>query len=172
MLGKDNKKGGDRIISVYWFAILFIVAAAIVYMVFVFYGGPYDVRELEADILTDKIANCISEGGYLKENALGNSAFAENFLEECGISLEVEDAYGWGEQEQYYLKSDFYNFGEEQIIFEISKGNSDLEDFCGLKGEGLPFCLERSFYVVDRETNDAYTIKILSVIRKTEKNAE
>ena len=50
-----NKKGGDKIISVYWFAIIFIVATGIVYMVLSFYGKPYDIREIEVDLLTDKI---------------------------------------------------------------------------------------------------------------------
>jgi hypothetical protein len=168
-----NKKGGDKIISVYWFAILFIVAAAIVYMVFIFYGGPYNVRNLEANLLTNKISNCLSEAGYLKENILGNSDFEENFLESCDLKFEVEDVYGWREQEQYYIKINFYNFEEEESIFEVSEGNENLLDFCDLKGESLPFCLEREFYTLDKENkNNAYTVKILSVIRKTEKNVE
>ena len=59
-----NKKG-DKIISVYWFAILFIVAAAVVYMAALFYGAPYDARGIESDILTNQIADCLSQGGSL-----------------------------------------------------------------------------------------------------------
>ena len=54
-MGNLNKKGTDKIISVYWFTILFIVAGAIVYMAAAFYGEPYDVREIEANILINQI---------------------------------------------------------------------------------------------------------------------
>ncbi len=67
-MNKMNKLGTDKIISIYWFAILFIVAAAVVYMASVFYGGPADVREIEANILINQVADCVSQGGYLKEN--------------------------------------------------------------------------------------------------------
>ena len=61
-----DKKGTDKIISVYWFAVLFIVAGGIVYMTAIFYGEPYDVREIEANLLTNQIADCLSEGGKLE----------------------------------------------------------------------------------------------------------
>ena len=61
-----NKKG-DKLISVYWFVILFIVAGAIAYMTVSFYGEPYDIREAEAYALTNKVARCLSEAGYLEE---------------------------------------------------------------------------------------------------------
>jgi hypothetical protein len=110
-----NKKGTDKIISIYWFVILFLVAAAIVYMAAIFYGEPYDVREIEANILVNQIAGCVSEGGYLKENILFNEEFKTNFLEECDLNFNVEDVFGWGELEQYYFKIEIYNF-EQDIL--------------------------------------------------------
>ena len=38
---------GEKYLSVYWFVILAIVAGGIIAMVFVFYGKPYDIREIE-----------------------------------------------------------------------------------------------------------------------------
>ena len=96
-----NKKG-DKLISVYWFAVLFIVAAAIVYMVHAFYGKPYDVRPIEADILISKIARCLSETGHIKEGVFEEN-FKENFRGICKLNFRVEDVYGWREQEQYYV---------------------------------------------------------------------
>ena len=162
-----NKKG-DKLISVYWFVILFIVAGAIVYMVISFYGEPYDIREAETYTLTNKITGCLSEAGYLKEEAL-SAEFKENFLEECHLNFEVEDAYDWKQQGQYYLEIDFYNFSTNQSIDIIKEGNEDLKINCGEKGKSLPVCLERSFYVLDREKNQ-YQIDILSIVRKTDKN--
>ena len=99
-----NKKA-NKIISVYWFAILFIVAAVIVYMVISFYGGPYDIREAEAHALTNKVAGCLSEAGVLREGifkeGILNEDFRENFMEKCRLNFEVEDVHNWREQGQY-----------------------------------------------------------------------
>lgn len=169
-----NKKGADKIISMYWFVILFLVAAAIVYMAAIFYGAPYDVREIEANILANQIAGCISEGGYLKENVLFNEEFKANFLEECDLNFNVEDAYGWKELEQYYLKIEFYNFEQNMpdnlgaLKFDFSTGNINLKNDCS-EGKNFPICVERSFYALGKD-NQQYIIKILSIVRKTEKN--
>ena len=133
-----NRKGGDRIISIYWFTILFIVAAAIVYMVAVFYGKPYDVREIEADILMDRVSDCVSKAGYLLDSAL-----EENFLENCGLNFDVEDIYGWGEEGQYFVEVNIKDFlSLRQITSSSKKGNEALKEFCNLEGD--PF----RFYIV------------------------
>ncbi|HEB47020.1 MAG TPA: hypothetical protein ENI22_00955 [Candidatus Pacearchaeota archaeon] len=167
-----NKKATDKIISVYWFAILFIVAAAIVYMVFVFYGEPYDVRELEANALTNHVADClVLDTGFLKEEFL-NEESGENFLEECNLNFNTEDVYKWNEQGQYYLNIEFIK--EESLVFDISEGNKNLISSCGIEkeieDENLAKCIEREFYSLT-SGGDIYSIKILSIVRKTEKNA-
>lgn len=164
-----NKKG-DKIISVYWFVILFIVAGAIVYMVISFYGEPYDIREAEAYALANKAAGCLSEAGYLEQEALSTD-FKENFMEECSFNFEVEDVHGWREQGQYYVEINFYNFSTNQGISEIKTGNEALKTDCEKKGKTFPVCLKRSFYVLDREKNQ-YKINILSIVRKTDKNVQ
>ena len=166
-----NKKA-DKIISVYWFAILFIVAAAIVYMVISFYGEPYDIREAEAHALTNKVAGCLSEAGYLKEGVL-NEDFRENFMEECKLNFEVEDIYGWREQGQYYVEINFSNFLTMEEIPTIKKGNEALKTDCG-KGKTFPVCLNRSFYALSKKDQDQeqYQINILSIVRKTDKNVQ
>ena len=60
-----NKIGADKILSVYWFAILFIIAAGILAMIYVFYNSPFDVRQIEAEVLSSKVAECISHQGIL-----------------------------------------------------------------------------------------------------------
>ncbi len=165
-----NKKA-DKIISVYWFAILFIVAGAIVYMVISFYGEPYDIREAEAYALTNKVTGCLSEAGYLKEGVL-NEDFRENFMEICKLNFEIEDVYGWREHGQYYVEINFYDFSTmAEEIPAIKKGNEALKMDCELKGKTFPVCLERSFYILDKEKNQ-YQINILSIVRKTEKNVQ
>ena len=168
-----NKRGTDKLISVYWFAILFIVASAIVYMTISFYGKPYDVRELEANTLTNHIADCLSKAGYLKENILGNEDFKNNFLENCNLNFDVEDTYDWNEQGQYYVGVEFSQ--EENLVFEISEGNKNLISSCGVESEvekeKLAKCVEKKFYSLD-SVGDVYSVKILSIVRKIEKNVK
>ena len=169
-----DKYGTDKILSVYWFTILFLVASAIVYMTVSFYGKPYDIRELEANALTNHIADCLSDAsnpGYLKENILGNEDFKNNFLVACNLNFDVEDTHDWREQGQYYVGIEF--FQEENLVFEILEGNKNLISSCGIEKEvekeRLAKCVEREFYSLDSIGN-VYSIKILSVVRKTEKN--
>lgn len=165
-----KNKRGDKIISVYWFAILFIVAAAIVYMVLTFYGKPYDVREAEANVLIDQVADCFVEGGYLKGDF---SNYQQDFSEKCNLNFDVEDVYDWKEKKQYYLEINLYDMTEDDSISEIILGDGNLKDYCALqenkKQEKLPFCLEKKFYTLDRNNNQ-FIIKILAVLDKTEKN--
>ena len=144
-----NRRGTDKIISVYWFVILFIVAAAIVYMVAIFYGEPYDVRELEANALANQIADCITVNNYLNTNITN-----DNFLDECKINFGKEI-------KEYYI---------ELPALKVAKGNINLKNYCDKKSEKLPKCLERGFYVLEGENKKPSEIKILVIINKIVKN--
>lgn len=163
-----NKRGTDKLISVYWFAILFIVAAAIAYMVLSFYGEPYDARKLEANALTNQIADCLSEAGYLKEGIL--ERIEADFLETCDLNFEVEVYRGWN-NDQFYVEIGIYDFDTGEKISEISEGNQNLKIDCEIDSKNFPFCLDRKFYVIDGNENQ-YQVNILSIVRKTEKNAQ
>ncbi len=167
-----DKRGTDKMLSIYWFIILFIVAAAIVYMVLLFYGKPYDVREVEANILANKISDCFVEKNYFKNEVLSES-FKANFLAECGLNFNVEDTSGWN-NDQHYVEVEIFDFNSQNTNNEGSlrnsfvEGNSNLKD-CSNELDNNPFCVERRFYSLD-EQGSQYTIKILASVRKTEKN--
>ena len=172
---QGNKKAADKIISVYWFAILFIVAAGIVFMVSSFYGKPYEVREIEVGLLADKGADCVSYAGFLREGVLSQE-FKDSFLEICDITFETEDSYGWTDESEYFLQLNFYDFDSYQntnknSLFEASAGNQRLQDFCQLEGSGFPICLERKLYILDKE-GKKYVVKINSIVKKIEKNSQ
>lgn len=161
-------KKGDKLISVYWFAILFIVAAAIVYIVAIFYGKPYDVRGLEADMLADKVADCFSNAGYIRGD--WESITNDNFLQTCGLNFNVEDFKGW-DDDQYYIEFKINVFGldNSKPLLDIFEGNINFRDSCQLEGENSVVCLDRDLYVIDEENNQ-YKLNILSVVGKVEKN--
>lgn len=165
-----NKNGTDKILSMYWFVILIIVAGAIVAMVTLFYGYPNDVRNIEANVMINQISDCLSNNGKINKNIL----FSENFslLENCNLNFDVETEL-YNKQGNYYLEVNFYNITKENIL-TISEGNPAFKADCNIENEDyerLSMCVNRSFYSVD-EINEIYLINVLSIIRKTEKNVK
>jgi len=159
---------GDKIISVYWFAILFIVAGAVVFMVYSFYGEPYDIRNAEAQKLTGRTVECFLDSVRLDES-FRDELFSENFLENCNLNFMTEEVYGWGNIGQYFVSVVISGFDSGEEIFSHEEGNSDLSESCVLEGKGFPVCFSRDVYVLDSEGNQ-YKLSVLSVVRKTEKN--
>lgn len=146
-----NKRGAEKIISVYWFAILFIVAGAIVYMVSVFYGEPYDVREVESDIIAGKIAVCLSENNLDED-------LKNNFLEVCHFNFNTDNPDG-----QYYIEVSFSDFNTgDKAGDEISAGNINLKDNPNIGKKSL---YSKNFYVVK---NDQELIADIQVITNKE----
>lgn len=156
-----NCKGTSKIMSVYWFVILVLVAGAIVYMVSIFYGHPYDVREIEANILINKVADCLSENGKLNDNLFDKEgAFNEEFriLEECHLNFNTADNEG-----QYYIEI-------ESKEFKITEGNINLKTFFETSPSSSSiFKSEKSFYVLN-DKNEELIVKVLAVISKTKEN--
>ncbi len=164
-----DKEGSETTITIYWFAILIIVAVAIVYMISSAYGKPYDVRGIEADILANNIADCISEGGYLREGTLTDSSFKANFLKQCKLNFKVEESFAKGNGE-YYVEVIAYDFDtNKRTNSDISYGNPALRQYCELKGKTLPACTQKNIYLLDSQQNK-YGVTIVAVVNKADKN--
>ena len=152
-----NRKGAEKILGVYWFLVLGIVAGAIVFMVLSFYGSPYDVRDIESTILVNNVANCLSKNGQLEYKI--NEELENNFLEICNFNFKTND-----EQGQYYVKLEFLDFNTDEKLKEISIGNINLRN----NPSNSLFLSTKSFHVLD-ETQEVI-VKINSVINKEKKN--
>lgn len=161
----------EKIMAVYWFAILFIVAGAVIYMAVLFYGQPYDVREFEAKSLAENVADCLVPDLYFDISKIN-----DNFLDYCKINFNTEDFANWKQEGQYYLEVQISDFNTgEKLSLHLSKGNINLKDSCNLqkekKSENLPLCFEGGFYAVDNVIPQRqYNITIISVVDKSEKN--
>ncbi|MCL5018224.1 MAG: hypothetical protein M1416_00445 [Candidatus Pacearchaeota archaeon] len=174
-MGIKKDKRGDKVVSIYWFAILIIVAGGIFAMVYIFYGSPYDIREIEANLLINQIADCISYAGKMNGNLISNGEFRaeQNFLEGCHLNFNSSDEW---EEEQYYTEVNFYTINNlDSAVFNLKKGNNKWLLSCELQEnkeeERVAQCVEKSFYSLDN-LNNQYIIKILSVVRKSEKNVK
>jgi len=172
-----GKKAESKIISVYWFVILLLVATGIIVMVNVFYGSPYDIRRIEAEILSENIANCISPGGEINEDLLSpteifKEEFRDNFLSRCNVTLDAQSEF---KDIQYYLEIEFTKKDSpKRVLFEIVEGNPNFKEDCNLDGtkhEKLVQCVQKEFYSMG-EKGTLYSIKMTSMVRKTEQNAK
>lgn len=166
----NDKKAIEKIMSLYWFIILIIVAFGVFAMVYNFYNYPYDIREIESEFLTNKISDCISSSGKINSYVFEEN-FTEDFLNICSLNLNVEDFQLWKENPQYYVNVGFYNEGN--LNLEIEEGNKNLISSCAetekeIEDEKLAKCLDREF--LSSYQDEIYLIKVLSVVRKTEKN--
>jgi len=171
-----NKKG-DKVLAVYWFAVLILVAGGIFAMVYTFYHHPYDIREIEAEIMINNVADCLSKQGKLNaglfNESLFDTGFKNNFLVNCHLNFGVEET--WEDIPQYYTEINFYDANDlNTSVFEILEGNKNLISSCEIQEEKEykkeARCVEKSFFSLHEE--NLYLIKILSIVRKTEKNVK
>ena len=88
-----NRKGADKIITIYWFAILLLVAAGVISMVLAF-QTPYDVRELEASLLTDHIADYLAPQGVLDSEIVKKLKSGETIGTTCSDQKSCQKIIG------------------------------------------------------------------------------
>ena len=173
---KMNKLGDGKIVSLYWFLILFLVAAGVVYMVALFYGNPYDVRYSESRALSNRIANCISVGGVIEKSFLEGEI---NLLEKCNLNFDVEESYGWTGESEYYIKVEIFPYNLDtyvigsEITSNLEVGSVNLQDYCKeeFSSSNFPVCDERGFYGLG-DDGSSYLVNVVSIVRKTEKNVQ
>ncbi len=167
-----NNKGTEQVLSVYWFAILIIVAVGVSAMVFTFYGHPYDVRELEANILMNKIADCVSKEGIIPKQITQNGNLEAFDIErDCGLNFNTPDIPG--EHKQYYVRITFKDMNENEVFPPKEGGNNNLRSLClGTEtAEALPTCINGKIFALD-SSGRQYSIEILTGVLKTIKNVK
>jgi hypothetical protein len=166
-----KNKRGDKILSLYWFAILIIIAGGIFAMVYVYYGFPYDVRDIENRLLINAVADCVSYTGRINQEIISSGEFYQNAsLDKCNLIFTSPE---W-EEEQYYVKVDFYRINDlNNSLRTLTKGNLNWAPQCEIQKEkeskNLVQCSTKAFYSLDDKDNQ-YIIKILGIVRKSEKN--
>ena len=166
-----NKKGTDTFLSVYWFAIIFIVAAAVVYMVYVFYGAPYDIRSTESTLLSNQIADCLTPQNFFNDAALTNQ-FQQNFLQNCHLNFSTESGYNG--QGQYYAEVLVYKFdssvpnllGKEVANFSVGDPNvlTAWELGSSLQGTTPSSSIGKVKYIIIHTTDGPDTLSAIQTI--------
>ena len=171
-----DRKADAKYLSVYWFVILVIVAAAIVFTVSAFYSQSYDVRKIESDILINNFIECFSNNGKLR--ILPEELDVNN----CNLNFNDQN-YNEG---QYFLDVRVYNLDDcdsstgecsnEIATIASKKGNVNYKSFCDLKEEReriIPVCSNKRFYSYykNEETERKIVIDVLAIVNKANQNA-
>lgn len=169
-----NKRGADKLITVYWFMILVIIAGGVVLMANAFYSTPYDVRDVEAKILAEKVSNCVYPGGQfsplLNSNGVFREEFKDNFMDRCDLNFQSTTEF---EEIEYYVEIGMYtDIAREKPAFSLEAGNPNWVSDCSVdvQNDKLAKCYENSFWAKD-PLGKIYYVKVLSAVRKVKQNA-
>lgn len=168
-----NKKA-EKLISVYWFLVLTIIAGGVVIMVNTFYNNPYDVRALEAEVLNNHISNCISYGGRMNPlliwptNGQYQESFKDSFVEKCKIDFVGHNDF---DPIEYYIEVNLYTKFDKKPFANFFAGNKNWIGDCQANNEykNLATCFNSTTYSADNVGN-LYRIEILSVVHKIKEN--
>ena len=163
----------DKTVSIYWFFILFIVASAIVFIVFSLYGKPLDVRQMEGIFLAEKVADCVSQGGKISPEG-ERLMKREDILKVCHLNFAVEPFKEYWNNDQLYVALEFFDGGQTSIS-SVYGGNENLKvnnnlNFIEPNKKNLPFCVQRIIFS-NGEEGKYYSIKIFTCVGKKGKNA-
>ena len=170
----NNKKGGERILSLYLFIIYIIVCVGVVSGVILFYGTGLDIRIAEVGVLSDKVIDCITDSGNLDEKVLKDDFDLLNF---CNFDFKDNSGFYKGE-EQYGVRIELFDINScndengtiicSNEIKKIEAGRKDFLEYCELKGEKIPKCDKKEVYVLNSEKE--VLMKITGAVGQTEKN--
>ena len=112
----NNKIGGEKYLSIWWFAVIVVVGTGITVGVLFFYSANVDVRETESVYLYYKITNCLIQNGFLINEALENNF---DIFEKCDL-----DRYAFSGENFYF----YINFSDESNLELREALESDAKD--------------------------------------------
>lgn len=124
---KMNRKGrlGDQVSIISYIFMLVFIVAGIAVGVYIFYGGEYDFKNIEAEILSLRIRECL-ENKEIKW---------ENFYDICRLNKDVLE-------NNNFIEIDI----EGKEVFSVSKGRVEECKFKGAeKNKNYAKCVEREF---------------------------
>ena len=173
-----NKKGTDKILSVYWFAILFIVASGIFGMVYVFYNSPFDVREIEGRLMINRVSECISKQGLINpiflsniktSDSSGKSTCSTN--EECqkiigekivSIVSAIKPELGISNIDES-VRSEGVSENFECLVLQIATHESSMRHCVEFQKDGNPLYCDGNLEEVYKSTGDEKSYGIMQI---------
>jgi len=140
-------KQAEKLLSIWWFFVLGVIAGGIVIGVLIYSSADVNIKEVESNVLAERIIDCLIDNGNLKEDI-----FEENFniLDFCNLNSRV-----FGVGSNFYFNISVYD--SEKLIFNVSKGSLSFEEDCKIQEEvdakHFPRCSEKQEIALFNDKN-------------------
>ncbi len=148
----NNKRGEERIFSIWWFVVIVVISGVIVLATLGFFSKESNTKDYESKILYDKILECLVENGHLREDF--NKDF--DIFSSCNLDEQVIEKTG-----NFYLEIKLAN----ELILE--KGDKSKNVACSIvkkiKSDDALGCVNLTEIVIVKE-DDSYSNQKLSVL--------
>lgn len=157
-----NKKallGSEFIIWFFRLILLTMICTGIILLVYSLYSNQYDVREIEANLLASKFADCLTKNkGIISEEDIAN------VFDSCNLKVDLDDNYVNITLQDGKMVSNF--LGEETlwVLCEVKKK---------VKQKYPPACITKNYLVLEKAKDGKIIptkLKIFVAILKIEKN--
>lgn len=134
-----NKRGDERVMGIWWFLFVAISVGGISIGTLIFYGSSIDVNSLEAEILSEKIFDCVTKNGVVKDSVIEEEF--SNIYSYCNINPDLFQPSG-----EFYVEINLTSSREEKgdegsediennVITEFSSEKNSLKKECSIKSE-------------------------------------
>lgn len=157
-----HKKKEGKLLSVFWFFTLALVGVGISAAVLIYHSADVDTREVETDMLYNKIINCVVKQGFLIDELVKEDF---NIFSECQLNKEI-----FGEGSYFYFNLRVFD-NSSNLIKEIQEGDFSFERDCeiqegeeGVTARYYPKCTrkkENVLYYKDNKIKEG-TLEILT----------
>ncbi len=157
-----NKKGGEKLLSIWWIFALAVIGAGVVLSVLAYHSVGIDIREVEANIIYEKIVSCVIKQGFLIDE-LTEKDF--DVFEKCQLNKEI-----FGEGSDFYFNIQIFN-ETDYLMKEVEGGDFSFEKDCeiqegeeGVTAKYYPKCVrerEVALYYKDNKIEEV-TLEILA----------
>ena len=148
-----DKKGGEKLLSIWWFLVLIIVGVGVVVAVLMYYSTDEDIKGLEAEVLYNKITDCLIENGVLVQG-ISNPEF--NLSKTCGLNEKVIS-----EEKLCYINIGIFDEQGKKLRENIIKGNTEFLEECKFQepdkdgkvtqGKYLAQCFKRNLNILYKD---------------------
>ena len=156
------KRSDGKLLSIWWFAILTIIAVGVVSGTLIFFSNKIDVRLYESDVLANKIVKCLAPNGFIDELFLKDTAVKPDILERCNLNKNRLDAVG----SNYFIKISVFDSVDSLARTEVQYGNGAFDSDCKVGAAvdmagNFPRCLERNISVLN-SNKEILRLKIIA----------
>jgi len=159
---KMNKKGGEKLLSMWWFFVLIVIGGGIFIGVLIYYSVDINVNSVEADVLAERVLDCISDNSNLNADIF-NPDF--DIFQKCNLNPNL-----FGKPSNYFINLSIYE--GNLSVFNITRGDHSFQADCLIQekvtANSFPKCSRKIDYLF--YNNQSLRVVILAASNQQGKN--